>query len=192
MADRLRSEYAHTVAQPDAGGKAAGARRMQSDASAAACLSLALGKAMSLLQKFQSFFGARKNSAPELASEQTMFIYVKIPDGIGPIDRGEKYEDPLEMKLNEAGLGHVSGGGSQLGDRRPDGSKPIEFCGLDVDVTDLAKALAVLRVELPQLGAPDGTELHYTVGEARLQDSFSQGKWALEQPQTFLHPGFGI
>ena len=130
--------------------------------------------------------------ASEEAAEPAAFIYVKIPDGIGPLDRGEKYEDPLELKLSGAGLGHVSGGGSQLGDPRSDGSRPIEFCGLDIDATDLAKARALLRFELPLLGAPDGTELHYTIGETRLQDSYSQGKWTLQMPRTLLHPGFGI
>jgi len=37
--------------------------------------------------------------ASEEAAEPAAFIYVKIPDGIGPLDRGEKYEDPLELKL---------------------------------------------------------------------------------------------
>jgi hypothetical protein len=129
---------------------------------------------------------------PARSLEPTAFIYVKIPEGIGPMDRGDKYEDPLEVKLREAGLGQVSGGGSQLGDHRPDGSRVIDFCGLDIDVVDLEKALALLRAELPPLGIPDGTELHYTVGEARLQDVFSRGEWTLGQPRTFLHPGFGV
>jgi hypothetical protein len=146
---------------------------------------------MSLFQKLKSMFGGPKSGAEEPAAEPTAFIYVKIPDGIGLVDRGNKYEDPLEQKLSDGGLGHVSGGGSQLGDPLPDGSRPIEFCGLDIDATDLVKALALLRAELPSLGAPDGTELHYTVGDTRLQDAYSQGKWALEQPRTFLHPGFG-
>ncbi|MBW7896479.1 MAG: hypothetical protein H3C27_15325 [Opitutaceae bacterium] len=148
-------------------------------------------EAMSLFQKLKSMFGDPAKEAQEPAGEPTSFIYVKIPDGIGPIDRGDKYEDPLEEKLSAASLGHVTGGGSQLGDPRPDGSRPIEFCGLDIDATDLVRALALLRAELPSLGAPDGTELHYTVGDTRLQDVYSRGQWTLEQPRTFLHPGFG-
>jgi hypothetical protein len=147
---------------------------------------------MSLFQKIRSAFGVPKENEQKQPNERTSFIYVKIPDGIGPIDRGDKYEDPLEQKLSDVGLGHVSGGGSQLGDPLPDGSRPIEFCGLDVDVTDLSKALTLLRVELPALGVPDGTEIHYTMGQLRLKDAFNHGEWVLEQPRTFLHPGFGI
>ncbi len=146
---------------------------------------------MSLLQKLRSFFNSREKPASE-PTNATAFIYVKIPDGIGPMDRGEKYEDPLELKLSAAGLGHVSGGGSQLGSPRSDGTRPIEFCGLDIDVTDLEKALVLLRAELPPLGIPDATELHYTRGETRLQDVYAGGQWALERPRTFVHPGFGI
>ena len=41
------------------------------------------------------------------------FIFVKIPESIGPIDRGEKYEDPLIEFLKERErLGEVTGGGS--------------------------------------------------------------------------------
>ena len=87
---------------------------------------------------------------------------------------------------------HIVRGRRPDGDPLPDGSRPIEFCGLDIDVTDLARALVLLRAELPALGAPDGTELHYSAGETRLQDAYSQGHWTLEQPRTFLHPGFGV
>ena len=146
---------------------------------------------MSLFRKVKALFGSRQASASGPFSQPTDFIYVKIPDSVGPIDRGAKYEDPLELSLSEAGIGHVSGGGSQLGDPLPDGSRPIEFCGLDVDVTDLKRALKLLRVVLPTLGVPDETELHYTVGKSRLQDVYARGKWTIEQPRTFLHPGFG-
>lgn len=151
-----------------------------------------LVKTMSLFQKLRSLFGARTEPAVDQAETLTAFIYAMIPDPVGPLDRAEKYEDPLDQKLGDAGLGYVSGGGTQLGSPLADGSRPIEYCGLDVDVTDLAMALALLRVELPRLGAPDGTELHYTINDTRLRDTYSQGNWALEQPRTLLHPGFGV
>jgi len=147
---------------------------------------------MSLLQTIKELFTRRKARQSAQSSELTAFIYIKVPADIGPLDRGEKYEDPLELKLGEAGLGHVSGGGSQLSDKRSDGSQAIEFCGLDVEVTDLEKALVLLRTELPRLGIPEGTQLHYTIGDAKLQDAFERGSWVVAQARTFLHPGFGI
>jgi len=51
----------------------------------------------------------------EAAAERGQhFFYVLIPESLGPIDRGEKYEDPLIDALGE--LGQVTGGGSQMGE----------------------------------------------------------------------------
>jgi len=129
---------------------------------------------------------------PEPEFDPELFVYIKIPEDVGPIDRGEKYEDPLEKHLAETGVGSVSGGGSQLGEERPDGTRPIAFCIIDVDVTDLEKALVVIRSELEILHAPVGTEIHYTHEGVQLQDELHQSGWLSAQPRTFLHPGFDI
>ncbi len=120
------------------------------------------------------------------------FIYVKLPGAIGPADRGERYEDRIDPVLAQEGLGSVSGGGSSLGVEGPDGSRAIEFCGIDIDVTDCERARAVLRKLLPVLQAPFGTELHYTRSGVRLQDEYGSAGWVLEMPRTFLHPGWGV
>ena len=82
------------------------------------------------------------------------FIYVKIPAPIQPLDRGSLFEDPIDSALEPEGLGHVSGGGSLLGDTRADGTRPIEFCGIDIDTTDRSAVLHILRGLLPKLGIP--------------------------------------
>lgn len=120
------------------------------------------------------------------------FIYVKIHGEIGPIDRGEMFEDKIEPVLAEKGLGTISGGGSSLGDARPDGSRPIEFSGIDIDTKFRDEALVVLRNLLPTLDAPLGTELHYTKNGLRLQDELGKEGWVLEIPRVFQHPGFGV
>ena len=134
--------------------------------------------------------GSNMESPPVPDFNIEQFIYIKIPDSIGPIDRGEKYEDKLEALLAAQGLGSISGGGSSLGDPQPDGKRFIEFCGIDVDSTDRDKVRALLRDTLPTLGAPIGTELHYTMAGCRLQDELGDNGWLLEQKRTFLHPGF--
>lgn len=132
----------------------------------------------------------KKSSVPSLNPE--LFIYIKIPNSIGPLERSEQYEEPIEEKLQQAALGTVSGGGSQLGDKQPDGTHSIEFCGLDVDVTNLEAALKLLRTELLLLNAPNGTELQYTKNGVRLQDELYAGKWTLGQSRINLHPAFNI
>jgi hypothetical protein len=120
------------------------------------------------------------------------FIYIKIPDAIQPLDRAEIFEDPIDAALTTKGLGHVSGGGSLLGNERSDGTRPIEFCGIDVDTINRDAVLAILRELLPSLGTPLATELHYTTGSAKLQDRFLGADWVIGEPRNFLHPGFDI
>jgi len=130
--------------------------------------------------------------ASDAEKSATYFVYIKLAEGLEPLDRGAKYEDPLESDLAASALGEVTGGGSQLGEERPDGTHEIAFSGIDVDLTDLARGLELLRRRLVELGAPEGTELHYSEGETKLQDELRGEGWVLRKPRTFLHPGFGI
>ena len=148
---------------------------------------------LSIIAKLKPALRPQPEARPQQpARDPEGFVYVKIPESIMPIDRGSKYEDPLDERLVKAQLGTVTGGGSQLGDPLPDGKRYVVFCGIDIDVADLTKVLPFLRTELPTLGAPVGTELHYTQGGVRLQDEYQSDGWRLAQPRTFLHPGFGI
>ncbi len=90
-------------------------------------------------------------------------VFVKIPESIMPVERGEKYEDPLDIALKKAGVGEVTGGGSQLAEPGKDGSPTIDWVGIDVDLTDPATGLPLLKSELKRLGAPQGTTLEYEI-----------------------------
>ena len=149
---------------------------------------------MSISSFFKSLLPHSRPSSPAEADafDVEQFIYVKIPGEIGPLDRGEMFEDRIEPVLAERNIGSVSGGGSSLGDARPDGSRPIEFCGIDIDTKVRDEVLAVLRSLLPTLDAPIGTELHYTKDGQKLQDEFAKSGWVLERPRVFQHPGFGV
>jgi hypothetical protein len=80
------------------------------------------------------------------------FFYVRIPEDVQPIERGERYEDPLQDALNAEDLGEVTGGGSQMGE-----GKSIAFCGLDVEVYDRDRGLALIRSVMRRLGASPDT-----------------------------------
>jgi len=118
------------------------------------------------------------------------FIFLKIQDALGPLDRGDRYEDPLAAALNACELGEVTGGGTQLGDERPDGTSTIEFCGIDVYAKDRDRAIALVRSELLALNAPVGSEIHYTSSGCKLQDVLSPSGWRCGEPRTELHPYF--
>ena len=90
--------------------------------------------------------------AQDAQERGNVFFYVRIPEDVQPIERGERYEDPLQAALNAEDLGEVTGGGSQMGEE-----KSIAFCGLDVEVRDRDKGLALLRSVMRRLNAPSDT-----------------------------------
>jgi hypothetical protein len=99
-----------------------------------------------------------------------LFVYIKIPGDIDPVDRGERFEDPLQAALDAAGLGTITGGGSQLSQPDGEGERFVEFCGLDVDLYHAEKGLALLRQELLRLEAPAGTALLYELNEQEYEE----------------------
>ncbi len=90
--------------------------------------------------------------AESAAADGRFFFYVRIPESVGPIDRGDRYEDPLQQALSAGDLGEITGGGSQLGE-----GDSIAYCGLDVVVSDRERGLAVIRETMRRLSAPAGT-----------------------------------
>ena len=49
------------------------------------------------------------------------FVVARLWEPIQPLDRGDRYEDPLDAALSAAGWGEVTGGGSQLTDHNEKG-----------------------------------------------------------------------
>jgi hypothetical protein len=48
-------------------------------------------------------------------NEDHVLVEVKFPGGLSPIDRAEKFEDPLSAKLIELKIGYCDGGGTEFG-----------------------------------------------------------------------------
>jgi hypothetical protein len=77
-----------------------------------------------------------------------------------PIERGAKYEDPLDELLRQHRLGEVTGGGTGLTkDHR------IDYVGIDIDVVDVSRALPLIQRKLREIGAPKGTIIEETQEE---------------------------
>jgi hypothetical protein len=85
--------------------------------------------------------------------EGTAF-YIKIPEAVRPIERGERYEEPLWDEFEKDNSGEITGGGTMM-----DTDKNIEYCGIDVTVADVEKGLEIMRMVLIKQGAPEGTLL---------------------------------
>jgi hypothetical protein len=84
------------------------------------------------------------------------FVYAKILEAIDPLDRGDKYEDPLQEMLDAEGLGEVTGGGTMQ-----EKSGKVGFVGIDIELTDLSRGIPLVARMLQQLGAPPGSTLEY-------------------------------
>src|SRR5262245_26780392 len=97
----------------------------------------------------------------EKVTNKTQFVFVRIPEQIQPLDRGAKYEDPLNDVLKKEAAGEVTGGGTQLSAPDAEGKKSIEWVGVDVDLSDFERGIPILKRELRRLGAPATTVLEY-------------------------------
>ncbi|MBT8473399.1 MAG: hypothetical protein HKN14_12345 [Marinicaulis sp.] len=97
------------------------------------------------------FGGAKKRDEPE-----GVYLTARLNARVQPIDRGDHFEDPLHDALEKAGIGAVTGGGTQLAEE-PAG---IEYCDLEVRVSDLSDVnLKAITDKLEDLGAPKGSKL---------------------------------
>ena len=122
-----------------------------------------------------------------MTSAEPELIYIFIPESIGPMDRGDKYEEPIIEEFERSGLGEVTGGGTSLGQPRADGTRPIEACGIDIDTHDVEGARGALRDLLPRLGCPEGTQLHYDVSGDPHQDEYGAGGWTIAQRRNLAN-----
>jgi len=121
---------------------------------------------MGFLKELKGWLGRDSDSAThetDFNEDNPLFVYVKIPGHVEPMERGEKIEDPLQEALARSGFGNITGGGSQLSEEDSEGRRSIEFCGIDVDLYQMVEGLALLRRELVRLETPPGTVLLYEV-----------------------------
>lgn len=81
-------------------------------------------------------------------------VLARVYEHIEPIDRGDRYEDPLQATLEKLGLGRVTGGGSQL-----DELGGITYADVELELVNVDEALRIVAEALELAGAPQGSEL---------------------------------
>ena len=112
--------------------------------------------------------------------QDPLFVFVRIPEQLEPLERAEKYEDPLEESLASSGFGALTGGGAMLSAPDASGHREIDWCGIDIDLFSFDAGLELITNELKRLGAPNGTMLEYTLdGIARRRDIYDHGAFHL-------------
>lgn len=83
-------------------------------------------------------------------------VIARLYEYIEPIDRGNRYEDPLQVALETAQAGAVTGGGSQLNE-----SGGIEFADVEIELANLDAAIDLVANTLEGAGAPQGSEIRH-------------------------------
>ena len=81
-------------------------------------------------------------------------VLARMYEHIEPIDRGVRYEDPIQEALEPKSLGRVTGGGSQLNELGA-----IEYGDVEIELADLDGAVSLVVETLERAGAPQGSEL---------------------------------
>jgi hypothetical protein len=84
------------------------------------------------------------------------FVGARLWEPIMPLNRVDRYEDPLDTALSGKGWGKVTGGGSQLTEHNE-----IEFVEIDLELANLDEAIDLVKQVLEEAGAPVGSELRY-------------------------------
>jgi hypothetical protein len=92
------------------------------------------------------------NGAEDRMPANRHHVTVTINEHVEPIDRFERYEDPLTNTLGERG--EVSGGGSMLNAERE-----IVFVDIELELADLDGSLDMVRHKLNEIGVPKGSRL---------------------------------
>ncbi|MCA9039233.1 MAG: hypothetical protein KDA65_02685 [Planctomycetaceae bacterium] len=104
------------------------------------------------------------------AGENEWFVLINLNHKINPLDRGDRYEDPLDDALQDAGLGELNGGGTAISDTG-------EVTSSDIELTlyDLQNGVPFVIAVLTELGAPKGSKLVVMNEENEPQQEFHIG-----------------
>jgi hypothetical protein len=81
-------------------------------------------------------------------------VLARVYEHIEPLDRGDRYEDPLQATLEKMEIGRVTGGGSQLNELGE-----IAYADVEIELANLDEALGIVAEALETAGAPQGSEL---------------------------------
>lgn len=118
---------------------------------------------MGLFSFLSGLSGQRTASAvPETAQplrDDEIEVTAELNHKIGPIDRGDRYEDPLDEALKKHGYGEVDGGGTLLSEKAE-----IQHCDVNLILTSPAISIPYVIQFLESRGAPKGSKLRIYEG----------------------------
>jgi hypothetical protein len=119
---------------------------------------------MSFLKDLKSVVRGDDDAATpraEISKDKPLFVYVRMPVDLDPMDRDELFAEPLHEALERENLGAVTGGGTMFVPLDDDDDEEVQFSGIDVNLYEVEKGIDLLRRELIRLQAPQNTSLLY-------------------------------
>lgn len=100
-------------------------------------------------------------------SAEPILAYAKLNARILPLDRGERYEDPLAEALAGNGYAEITGGGTGMAE-----NGEMSYCGIDIDLRDVEQGVPFICEFLANCGAPRGSVLEYEVNGEKVETPF--------------------
>jgi len=129
---------------------------------------------MSLFKKFTKIFGGDAKPASKPTSPQPpqgTAVTAQLNHKLMPIDRGDRYEDPLNDELTKHGFGETDGGGTMMSK-----TKEIEFIDVEMYLTQPEKSIPFVIERLESYGAPKGSKLIVRDGDKRTEIPFGKAE----------------
>jgi len=123
--------------------------------------------------------------------DRPAFLFVKIPVTRHTVDPLHQREDRIDQALRARRVGMVIGWGDSLGAARTDGKRIAEFIRIDITAPVLDHARVALHALLPELDAPMGTQIHYTLDGQHRMDVATELGWQLAVPPPATEPPGG-
>lgn len=107
-------------------------------------------------------------------------VLARLYEHIEPIDRGDRYEDPLQAVLERANIGRVTGGGSQLNELGG-----IEYADVEIELANLDEGVRVVveALRTPARPRDPNSSTHPTAASC----SSSEGSSAWRSSSTARH-----
>lgn len=116
------------------------------------------------------------------------FVYVKVPLRGLAKQALDALHQALESALETSATGSLLSWGTSVPSAGASESDPGSFHRVDIELhDDLEAGLQVLREVLPRLSAAHGTELHFTVHGAALQQTLSEAGWGAQVARAGSH-----
>lgn len=106
----------------------------------------------------------------EKSSEPTA-VTAQLNHRLMPLDRGERYEDPLAEELEKHGFGETDGGGTMLNK-----SMEIDYIDVALYLTQTDKSIPFVIERLELYGAPKGSKLIVLEGEQKREIPFGKAE----------------